>query len=94
MGRGGPRLDTAHGGQPVPPLAAVVSAGIGAIALTVLWVGVFSSIETIWALYGLDGAERLLMTACYAPLPAWGPLLGAVTFSCHRRPRAAVVGAG
>lgn len=75
------------GGRPVPPLAAVVPAGTGAVALTLLWASTFSNVETIWALYGLDGAERVLMMACYTPLLLWGPLLAAVTVSYHRRHR-------
>ena len=75
------------GGKAVPPLAAVVPAGVGALVLTLLWVSTFSNIETIWALYGLDGAERVLMMACYSPLLLWGPLLAAVTVSYHRRHR-------
>ncbi len=75
------------GRKRVPPLAAVVPAGVGAAALTLLWVGVFSNVEQIFVQYGLDGAERVLMTACYAPLLLWGPLLAAVTVSYHRRHR-------
>jgi len=77
------------GGKAVPPMAAVVPAGAGALGLTVLWVNTVSNIETIWALYGLDGAERVLMMACYSPLLLWGPLLAAVTVSYHRRHRPA-----
>lgn len=73
------------GGRRVAPLAAVIPAGAGAAALTVLWVGVFTSLGEIWDLYGLDGAARSLMVACYAPLLLWGPLLGAVTVSYAKR---------
>jgi len=79
------------GGKPVPPMAAVVPAGTGAAALTVLWAGTFSNVGEIWALYGLDGAERVFMMACYLPLLLWGPLLAAVTVSYHRRHRRARV---
>ena len=75
------------GRRHVPPLAAVVTAGAGAVALTLLWIGTLSNVETIWALYGLDGAEQVLMMACYAPLLFWGPLLAAVTISYQRRHR-------
>lgn len=75
------------GHRRVPPLAAVVPAGAGAAALTLLWISVFSNVEEIFVLYGLDGAERVVMTACYAPLLLWGPLLAAVTVSYHRRHR-------
>jgi len=54
-----------------------------------LWAVVFSNIGEIWALYGLDGAERVVMMACYLPLLLWGPLLAAVTVSYHRRHRPA-----
>lgn len=76
------------GARRVPPLAAVVPAVAGAIALTLLWVSTFSHVGTIWALYGLEGAERVLMLACYGPLLLWGPLLAAVTVSYRRRHRA------
>ena len=46
-----------------------------------------ANIEPIWAYYGLDGAERVLMMACYTPLLLWGPLLAAVAISYHRRHR-------
>lgn len=73
------------GARRVPPLAAVIPAGAGAVALTLLWVTTMSNVETIWGLYGLEGAERVLMMACYVPLLLWGPLLAAVTVSYHRR---------
>lgn len=80
-----PRWIPLVGARRVPPMAAVVPAGVGAVALTLLWAGAFSNVGTIWAVYGLDGAERVLMMACYAPLLLWGPLLAAVTVSYHRR---------
>ena len=84
-----PRWIPLVGGKPVPPLAAVIPAGAGAIALTVLWVSTMANIEPIWAYYGLEGAERVLMMVCYTPLLLWGPLLAAVTISYHRRHRCA-----
>lgn len=45
----------------------------------------FSNIEGLFEQYGLDGAERIVVLACYAPLLLWGPLLGAVTVSYARR---------
>ena len=80
-----PRWIPLVGGKRVRPLAAVVPAGIGAVALTLLCVSAMSNVEEIWAVYGLDGGERVLMIACYAPLLLWGPLLAAVTVSYHRR---------
>lgn len=35
------------------------------------------------------GGSAWLMTACYVPLPAWGPLLAVVTVAYCRRRRAA-----
>ena len=83
-----PRWIPFVGARRVPPSAVVVPAGAGAVALTLLWAGTMSNVETIWALYGLEGVERVLMMACYAPLLLWGPLLAAVTVSYHRRHRA------
>ena len=85
-----PRWIPLVGARRVPPLAAVVPAGSGAGALTLLWLSAMSNVEEIWAVYGLDGAERALMTACYAPLLLWGPLLAALTVSYHRRHRPTV----
>ena len=73
------------GGRRVPPLAVIVPAGAGAIALTLLWVSVFSSIAEIFDVYGLTGTARTVAIACYAPLLLWGPLLGALTVSYARR---------
>ena len=75
------------GGRRVPPLAAVVPAGAGALALTLLWASVFSNMEGIFVVFGLEGAERIVLVACYAPLLLWGPLLAAVTVSYARRRR-------
>jgi len=89
-----PRWIPLVGGKPVPPVAAVVPAATGAVALMLLWASAFSNIGQIWAVYGLDGAERVFMMACYLPLLLWGPLLGAVTVSYHRRHRRVSVADG
>lgn len=73
------------GGKRVPPLAAVIPAGTGALALTLLWASAFSSLGDIFVLYGLDGTERIVVLACYAPLLLWGPLLASVTLSYAKR---------
>jgi len=86
-----PRWIPLVGGKPVPPLAAVIPAGTGAVALMLLWASTFSNIGEIWAVYSLDGAERVFMMACYLPLLLWGPLLAAVTVAYHRRHRRASV---
>ncbi|WP_405493395.1 hypothetical protein [Streptomyces sp. NBC_00096] len=80
------------GGRRVPPLAAVVPAGLGAAALTLL--GVMGAIG--WNAPGNMGAPGAptglaygVMTACYLPLVAWGPLLAVVTVAYHHRRRSA-----
>lgn len=73
------------GGRAVPPLAAVVAGAVGSVLLTLLWISVFSNVEAIFEEYGLDGAERTVVVLSYAPMLAWGPLLGAVTVSYARR---------
>lgn len=64
MARWSSTTEEAPGHQPAPPLAAVVPAGTGAVALTVMWVSATSDVERIWVLYGLEGPGRALMTAC------------------------------
>ena len=74
------------GGRPVRPLAAVIPAATGALALALLWTSVFLFvIQEIFVTYGLDGFERVVVGACYAPLLLWSPLLAAVTASYARR---------
>lgn len=63
----------------------MIPAGVGSLALTLLWATAFSNFEEIFALYGLDGAERIVVLLCYAPLLLWGPLLAAVTASYAKR---------
>ncbi|UYM04515.1 hypothetical protein [Solicola gregarius] len=73
-------------GRRIPVLAVVVPAVIGGLAATMVftvagplgWPGNFD---------GVDG-WTVMMTACYAPLVLWGPLVLAVTFSYWRRRRA------
>ena len=80
-----PRWVPYVGGRRVPPLAAVIPAAAGALALTQLWVSAFSNLDDIFAVYGLEGTARVVVLACYAPLLLWGPLLGVVTVSYARR---------
>lgn len=75
------------GEKRVPRLAAVIPAGAGAVAVTLMWIGVFSGLGPIFTLYGLDGAERVVLLLCYSPLLLWGPFLGAVTVSYAKRTR-------
>ena len=82
-----PRWVPFIGEKRIPPLAAVIPAGAGAVAVTLMWVGVFSDLGPIFALYGLDGAERAVLLLGYSPLLLWGPFLGAVTVSYAKRTR-------
>ncbi len=75
------------GGRGVPRLAAIIPAGAGAVALTLLWASAFSNLGEIFALYGLEGAARIVVIACYMPLLLWGPLLAAVAISYAQRTR-------
>ena len=75
------------GGRRIPRRAAIIPAATGAIALTLLWLSVFSSTGEIFDEFGVHGAARVVVFACYAPLLLWGPLLGAVTVSYARRTR-------
>ncbi len=82
-----PRWIPYIGGRRVPQLVAIIPAGAGAIALTLLWATVFSTVGEIFDVYGLEGTARVVVTACYVPLLLWGPLLAAVTVSYARRTR-------
>ncbi|MFG3408969.1 hypothetical protein [Streptomyces sp. NPDC048142] len=78
-----PRWIPVVGGRPVRPLAAVVPAAAGALALTVIWAAM-----PLWWTYphtDMTPAGRLLVGVIYQPLVLWGPLLGAVTVSYYRR---------
>ncbi|WP_152365887.1 hypothetical protein [Microlunatus speluncae] len=74
------------GGRRVPPLAAAVPAGLGAVALTLLW-GANPLLFTDLFHDPLepDGGWQILMASAYLPLVLWGPLLGAVTVAYVRR---------
>ena len=89
-----PRWIPYIGARRVPRLAAIIPAGAGAVALTVLWASVFSSVGEIFDLYGLEGTARVVVTACYVPLLLWGPLLAAVTVSYARRTRSLAARSG
>ncbi|WP_328393901.1 hypothetical protein OHS70_04565 [Streptomyces sp. NBC_00390] len=78
-----PRWIPLIGGRVVRPMAAVVPAALGALALTVLWADVAR-----WWTYPHDdmtGTGNLVVGILYQPLLLWGPLLAAVTVSYYRR---------
>lgn len=82
-----PRWIPLLGGRRIPTAAAVVPAALGAVALTLIC-GYGS---TAWYAESTNtdgaptGAALAVMTAAYAPLLAWGPLLAAVTIHYYRR---------
>ncbi|CAN3982344.1 hypothetical protein [Kitasatospora purpeofusca] len=75
------------GGRAVRPLAAIVPAVIGSAVLTYLGA---SALFGGWADQLSDpeapqGLAAVVMTLCYLPMVAWGPLVAAVTFAYARR---------
>lgn len=83
-----PRWIPVIGGRPIRPLAAFIPAMTGAMTLTALWT---------WAFWGMAGSDfytyfddpqGVIVTLCYLPLLAWGPLLAVVAVAYLRRRRA------
>ena len=88
-----PRWIPFIGGRRVRPLAAVVPAVLGSLALILIWTYGFR--EAFFSFDGLpipftNHAWATLMIACYAPLNLWGPLLLVLTWAYYRRRRGAV----
>jgi hypothetical protein len=73
------------GGRRIPPLAVVVPAALGAVALAFVWGFAFRNGAHLEGVEYSHPAWRVLLVACYAPLLAWAPLLGAVTWAYWRR---------
>jgi hypothetical protein len=78
-----PRWIPGLGGRPVPVLAAVIPAGLGALVCTVY--GVLFVWTTFNAEMDIEPWGQWLMNLCYLPIVAWGPLLGIVTVHYYRR---------
>ncbi|MGI5323995.1 hypothetical protein [Actinomadura nitritigenes] len=81
-----PRWVPFLGGRRIRPLAAIVPASLGSVALVCLWtplVSGFSNSDPEMP----HGAKAVILYACYLPLVAWGPLLAAVTaaYAVRRR---------
>ncbi|MFK0265902.1 hypothetical protein ACIQU1_31890 [Streptomyces angustmyceticus] len=77
-----PRWIALLGGRRVPTAVAVVPAGLGATVLTAF--GVLGALgwnapDAMGHPDAPDGVAYWVMTACYLPLTAWGPLLAVVT---------------
>ncbi|MEV0648111.1 hypothetical protein AB0I28_22880 [Phytomonospora sp. NPDC050363] len=83
-----PRWIPFMGGKRVHPTAAVTAAGIGTGLLTLLWIYQGCVAVFLQPAMGLTGVYAVVMLACYAPLLLWGPMLGALTWSYHRRTKA------
>ncbi|AZM58028.1 hypothetical protein DMA15_31465 [Streptomyces sp. WAC 01529] len=78
-----PRWVPGLGGRRIPVMVPVVVAGAGSAAVTaVCGYAVYQ-----WSIRPPLGTplQNRVVTVCYAPLLAWGPLLGAVTASYYRR---------
>ncbi|MFI2780825.1 hypothetical protein [Streptomyces sp. ALB3] len=83
-----PRWVPVLGGRRVPVPAAVIPASIGAALVTVVtFTGAFgwNDADNMGAAGSPEGGLYWLMTACYLPLLAWGPLLAVVTIAYYRR---------
>jgi hypothetical protein len=78
-----PRWVPGLGGRPIPVMVPVTIAGAGSVATT----AVCGYAAYQWAVRPprFTRLQKTVVTACYAPLLAWGPLLGAVTASYYRR---------
>ncbi|GAA4610560.1 hypothetical protein GCM10023195_43810 [Actinoallomurus liliacearum] len=90
-----PRWIPGLGGRRVPVLAAVIPAGLGAVALLLFpYALVMSGLGRM-----IDGSHRtglvvhgwqsVVFVVAYGPLVAWGPLLGLLTVHYYRRRRRA-----
>ncbi|MFE0427556.1 hypothetical protein [Streptomyces sp. NPDC058953] len=85
-----PRWVPVLGGRRIPVAAAVVPASVGAALVTwVTFAGAlnWNDADNMGAPGSPDGVDYWLMTACYLPMLAWGPLLAVVTVAYYRRRR-------
>ncbi|MFD3655276.1 hypothetical protein [Streptomyces sp. NPDC058620] len=85
-----PRWVPVLGGRRIPVSAAVIPASLGAVLVTLITLtGAFgwNDADNMGAAGSPDGGHYWLMTACYLPLLAWGPLLAVVTVAYYRRRR-------
>ncbi|MFI0355523.1 hypothetical protein [Actinomadura sp. 9N407] len=85
-----PRWMPFIGGRTVPVLGAVSVAALGAVAVTMIsamFVGMWSDPESLASPEAPQGLAAWLMTLCYLPFLAWGPLLAIVTVAYYLRRR-------
>jgi hypothetical protein len=73
------------GGRDIPPMAVIVPATLGTLALAGIWGFAFRNFLELPDVEFSHEAWRVLLVACYVPLLAWAPLLGAVTWAYWRR---------
>ncbi|MFI0448577.1 hypothetical protein [Actinomadura sp. 6N118] len=73
-------------GREIRPLAAIIPAALGSVALMLIWTPMlFVEFEPDPELP--HGSKGVILFVCYAPLAAWGPLLAAVTVAYAVRRR-------
>ncbi|MGX2993031.1 hypothetical protein JNUCC64_01850 [Streptomyces sp. JNUCC 64] len=83
-----PRWVPVLGGRRIPVLAAVIPASVGAALVTFVTVsGAFdwNDSDNMSAPGAPEGVHYWVMSGCYLPLLAWGPLLAVVTVAYYRR---------
>ncbi|MFE9446590.1 hypothetical protein ACFYO2_48800 [Streptomyces sp. NPDC006602] len=74
------------GGRRIPPLAVIIPASLGALAVVALCAAV--TLASKGPLGNPDfphGTAGVVMDVCYAPLLAWGPLVVVLTVAYARR---------
>ena len=80
-----PRRFPRIGGRRIPPLAVVIPAALGTVALALIWGYAFRTGISLDGVTFTHPAWHALLIACYLPLTLWAPLLGAVTWAYWRR---------
>jgi hypothetical protein len=80
-----PRWVPLLGGRRVAPLAAVVPASIGAVAVQLIWTFAFRDFPELGNFHFVHDGWKALMIVSYLPLLLWAPLLAAVTVAYYRR---------
>jgi hypothetical protein len=74
-------------GRRIRPLAVVIPASLGSVALVLLWTPLSLGFASDADPEMPHGAKAVILYACYLPLVAWGPLLAAVTVAYAVRRR-------
>jgi hypothetical protein len=74
-------------GRPIRPLAAIIPAALGSVALMLIWTPLVFGFQADADPELPHGAKAVILSLCYVPLVAWGPLLAAVTVAYAVRRR-------